>query len=88
MDFLDIHDGLMVAMDKIAAIEAVDEFSSAVHVHFGSETRVFPKNIPYPVLRDIILARNRAEIPQPTEQEQSIARSLTQLAKYQQNFAG
>ena len=80
MEFFDIHEGLMVSTHKIVAIEAADEFSTAIHVQFGEEVRVFQKNVPYRVIRDIILARTRE---QPRQIESSVARSLEQLAKYQ-----
>lgn len=85
MEFFDIHDGLTVNASKIAAIEAMDAFTTAIHVDFGSETRVFQKNVPYSVIRDILLARARET---PRQIESTVARNLEQLAKYQQSFAG
>lgn len=85
MEFLDIHEGLTVSCDKIVALEALDPFTTAIHVDFGAETRVFQKNVSYTVIRDIILARNKET---PRQIESSVARNLEQLAKYQQSFAG
>ena len=85
MEFLDIHEGLTVASRHIVALEAIDGFSTAVHVQFGSEIRVFQKNVPYQTMRDILLSRNKQESKQI---DSTVSRSLEQLAKYQQNFAG
>ena len=80
MEFLDIHDGLCVASRYIVAIEAIDIGATAVHVDFGGEVRVFQKNIPYSVLKDILLARHKQDAGQI---QTSVSRSLEQLAKYQ-----
>jgi len=80
VEFLDIHDGLMVSTSKIVAIEAIDNFSTAVHVQHGANTQVYAKNIPYSVLRDILLARKKEE---PRQIDSIVSRSLEQLAKYQ-----
>ena len=80
MEFLDIHDGLMVSTRKVVAIEAIDGFSTAIHVQFGEEVRVFQKNLPYQVLKDILLSRKKEESRQI---DSTVSRSLEQLARYQ-----
>jgi hypothetical protein len=85
MEFLDIHDGLMVSLRHIVAIEAIDAFKTRIHVNFEGAHQSFEKDLPYPTLKDILLSRNKHDSRQV---EASIARNLEQLAKYQQNFAG
>ena len=80
MEFLDIHEGLSVASRFIVALEAVDIGTTAIHVNYGEETRVHYKNVPYSVLKDILLARHKQESGQIST---SVSRSLEQLAKYQ-----
>jgi len=80
MEFLDIHEGLCVASRFIVALEAVDIGTTAVHVNYGEETKIHYKQIPYSVLKDILLARHKQESGQIST---SVSRSLEQLAKYQ-----
>ena len=80
MEFLDIHDGLMVSTRKIVALEAADPFTTAIHVQFGEEVRIFQKNLPYNVLKDILLSRKKDEGRQI---DSTVSRSLEQLARYQ-----
>ena len=85
MEFLEIHEGLSVASRFIVALEAVDIGTTAIHVNYGEETRVHYKNVPYSVLKDILLARHKDNSKQI---DSTVSRSLEQLAKYQQSFAG
>ena len=85
MDFFEIHEGLSVSTSKIVAIEAISFGETAIHVDFGSEVRVFQKNVSYSVIRDIILARKG---DRDRQIDSTASRSLEQLAKYQQSFAG
>jgi hypothetical protein len=80
MEFLDIHDGLTVASRYIVALEAVDMGTTAIHVNYGSETRVHYKNVPYSTLKDILLARHKQDSRQI---DSTVSRSLEQLAKFQ-----
>jgi hypothetical protein len=80
MEFLDIRDGLMVASRSVVAIEAIDSFSTAVHVQFGFETKVYQKNIPFSVLRDILNSREKEKGHQI---DSTVSRSLEQLARFQ-----
>ena len=80
MEFLDIHEGLSVASRYIVALEAVDMGTTAIHVQFGEVVHTYQKNIPYSVLKDILLARHKQESGQIST---SVSRSLEQLAKYQ-----
>jgi len=80
MEFLDIHEGLMVSERNIVALEAIDMTATAVHVQFGNEVKVYQKNLNYSVLRDILLARKQ---DQGRQIDSTVSRSLEQLAKYQ-----
>jgi hypothetical protein len=75
----------MISIDKIISVESYGDFTTAIHVQYGEEIRTYYKDVPYSILRDVILARKKEEL---STSDASIARNLEQLAKYQQSFAG
>ena len=50
MNFIKIRDGLSVAVDKIEAVEQVDDFSSKITTHFN----VYSINLPYNIVLDML----------------------------------